>query len=47
MLKEHLTKYALIYHELISPFEELSTRMVQSVGAMDTNSDVNEFVDMW
>lgn len=47
VLKEHMTKFSLIFHELVSPLEELSTRMVQGVAGIDTVGDVENFIETW
>lgn len=47
VLKEHLTKFSLIFHEMVTPLEELSNRIVQNVAHMDTYDDINQFVETW
>lgn len=47
VLKDHLAKFALIFHELVAPMNRLSTRFVTSVEKMHTLSDVNTWIDTW
>ena len=47
VVKEYLAKYAKIYSEMSEPLQQLSSHVAQSVSAMDTEDDLDNFIDSW
>jgi hypothetical protein len=45
--KEHLQRFCTLLQDLVTPLQALTDRLSAEVAAMDTDEDVNDFIENW